>query len=123
MKTDVSPTSIQAYHTAPLSKRRKEFMAMLTALGEACNLDIADKTGLPINVVTPAANWLAKHDYIEVAEVKTSRTGFKAKYWKIKNSPRKEQQPHEDDQGTPTLFGADEIAKAAPKQSYRPYTH
>lgn len=102
MKTDVAVTSIQAYHTAPTGKRRKEVYAIIAANdGQLCNLDISDKTGLPINCVTPASNWLVKHGYVEVAEVRESRTGYKAKYWKLKTTAKEQNQ---DENGNPQLF-------------------
>lgn len=50
--TNVQTTSVSAYKGLPLSDRQREVRRAITALGSACNQQIANYLGIPVNQVT-----------------------------------------------------------------------
>lgn len=81
----IRDTSTRAYHAlSDLGERQKEVYMVIARLGSACNLDIAEELGLPINSVTPRTNELVFMDYVEEARKDIGPTGRTVIYWKIK---------------------------------------
>ena len=88
MKTRVRATSIEAYRNIRnLGKRQWDVYMSIKYLVSACNLDIAEHLGLPINRITPRTNELVEIGFVEEAKrLVTLKTGRRVIFWKVKGA-------------------------------------
>lgn len=79
-------TSILAYHSlssVKLNERQQQVLECLEEIQPATNRMIAQKSGIPINVVTPRMGELRKKSKVEAQFVGIDVTGRSAIYWKV----------------------------------------
>ena len=89
MKIKQRNTAIQSYHEVldSLPGRRKEVFQALRVLNKACNLDIAQHLGIPINRITPRTNELVGLGVVcEFRRAVCPETNKRVIYWKIKDN-------------------------------------
>lgn len=119
MKTNVTDTSIEAYHSNPekLTKYRKQILELVERNGSLCNLDISDRAGIPINTVTGAVFWLREKGFL-VFDRKDicKQTEMRVNYWITKT--QKGEQTREDNSGNPTLFSSLEVPAKTERRTY-----
>lgn len=87
-------TAIKSYHSIidSLPEKRKEVFDMLKILKVACNMDISEALGLPINRITPRMNELVKLGIVvESHRAINPKTDKRVIYWKVKES-----EPHQN---------------------------
>lgn len=86
MKNKVRNTSVKSYHSIfDLSRRQADVFDVLQALGTACNMDLSNRLGLPINSVTPRTNELVAGGLvIESHRAVNPATGKQVIYWMVK---------------------------------------
>lgn len=77
-------TSRDAFRSLPdINGKQREVFVAIKEMGSACNIDIADHLGLPINRVTPRTNELVKMGKVkEGFRAICPKTNRKAIYWK-----------------------------------------
>lgn len=81
----IRDTSIIAYHNMDdIGERQKEVYRCISMMGQACNIEISEELGLPINSITGRTRELVKKGYVEKLGKKMSPTGKRATYWRIK---------------------------------------
>lgn len=79
-------TSILAYHSltdVKLGERQQQVLEALEDIQPATNRMIAQKSGIPINVVTPRMGELRKKGKVEQDFIGVDVTGRPAIYWKV----------------------------------------
>lgn len=86
--TNVQTTSIASYQGLPLSARQTAVRRAITKLGTACNQQIADHLGVPVNQVTGRVFELREAGaVIESHKGLWKPTGRTVIYWKIAPAP------------------------------------
>lgn len=79
-------TSLQAYWSLTnlqISKRQREVLHALNAIAPACNRQVSEYSGIPINVVTPRMNELVKKKIVVEAYQGFDITGKRVMFWEL----------------------------------------
>ena len=79
-------TSILAFHSLDpnkLNERQQQVLEALEEIQPATNRMIAQKSRIPINVVTPRIGELRKKGKVEADHTGIDATGRSAIYWKV----------------------------------------
>lgn len=86
MKTAVTQTSIEAYHTLDLNPQHRAIMDALQALDASCIADLADYLGWQKSTVAARLNEL-KHDerIMLVEKRKSETTKVVAEFWRVRS--------------------------------------
>lgn len=87
MKTQMQMTSLFAYYDIKNLGAKQRAVYNIIEGGPVCNLDIAERLGVPINQVTGRTNELVAKNLVEEAfKAPSKQTGRQAIYWRIKNA-------------------------------------
>lgn len=87
MKIKQRNTAVQSYHDIidSLPERRKKVYQALLKIQPACNLDVSEHLGIPINQVTPRMNELVTLDVVtEDHRGMCKQTNRRVIFWKIR---------------------------------------
>jgi predicted ArsR family transcriptional regulator len=80
----IRETSQEAYYSLKdLGERQRSVLLAIKELGTACNLDISESLGKPINAVTPRTNELVIKGLVKESHREICKTGRRVIYWRL----------------------------------------
>lgn len=81
----IRDTSSESFRSITnLGERQRAVYEVIRRKGQACNLEISDELGLPINSITPRTRELVELGIVEQSMVRRGPNGRQSIYWRVK---------------------------------------